>query len=622
MTLNNSSNSIQEKKAIPFYIDCIYMFLVLLVCFKLTYDVLNIVDFMFADESFYLHTGASFRFMHLFKDGGFYYLWLKLIVLFTPNLEYAYCINYAILISINPVLMYILFRKFRRSSFVSAFFAIFFQVSLLNITTWPFITRFSSAIILLTMILLFSVKKPLSRFFVLFFLLFILVYTRPEFALGFLLFCLGSLCYYLYSIFKDRKLVKAYLPLVVLLIISAIFVLVIKNPAVSGRSMFAFGQHYGSNLEKSGQLKNLDAWTDWKEILKQKFNTDDSLVKAFINNPGELMRHISMNVRQFPKDFFYQLFPFHTLYSSFFIKQVVKYFIIFLFIVPVVFFIFSVFSPGAKFFSVGATCRLPVLGLNFRASGRTPLQSPDKFLYLFSFLVLLPVLFSLFVIFPRTHHMLSLFCIVLPLLVMNLPFLKATEDTEVTEEDVSQADTIKNFWSNLIKSFWSHLFTKRWAAGGAFFIFLVFIYFIPFRVSGKVGFMPPPTKTLCTYVYRVIQIKKVPVASEVRLIEMVVPPNIKSSYFQQYLSDRSPFPYTTFRLEPSQSFESLVLENRINMIYVNSILLDHFRVRSLLTGTASLEEIIEQFTQSNWTRIDVNGCKEYILIKDEILKKK
>jgi hypothetical protein len=523
----------------------------------------HIVDFMFADESFYLHMGATFKLAYLSGDGGVYFLWLKFLTMLCPNLVMAYCWNYAILICINPILLYFLFRKMGKTPFTSAFFSIFFLVTILNIITWPFITRFSSAIILLILLMLFSVKNNKTRYMVSLIGLFVLVYTRPEFLMALLIFSIVSILYFIYKFFKDRAFIKPYILPVIITVVLLVFAVFIKNPAVSGRSVFAFGQHYGLNFQNTGEFKTADAWENWREVMKEKFKTDRSLFTAFKNNPGEMMKHIASNVKQFPLEFFYQLFPYHSQRFHPPAKQAIKYFILLLFFVPIFNFI-----------------RVFVIYLKNRKKGDSQnfFSDADKFFYLISIILLFPVLFSLFVIYPRSHYMLSFFLIIFPMVIRNMPlFIGKKIPIRYVDFVVKAA------------------------------IMVLILVWIPWKATGSTRILPHTPKESCSYLQRVLMLRKINVRSDVNILQMFLPQKFCFEYFKMYMEDGSGYSYRVFEPDKKIPIDEYIITNKINMIYVDE------KFQNLLKHVQGSTEV-----QGNWGRVDIPGCGEFVLVNSSL----
>lgn len=559
------------KQTIRLWQDIFFFLIILGVSLKLTANLTHIVDFMFADESYYMATASQFHFSLLFRDGGIYFLWLRLLIALTPNMVIAYCLNYAILISINPLLLYIILRKLQKSPFISAFLSIFFQISILNVVTWPFVTRFSTAIILLIFILILSLKSSMSRYYAALTGIFLLVYTRPEYALSLVLFSILSIFYFSRKIFKEPLVWKKCVITCIITMGFLVFVFFVKNPAAGGRSMFAFGQHFGANMQKIEGNKHADYWNDWRELLKEKFHTDKSFFTALKNNPKAVFNHIFMNIKEFPKPFYYQLFPFFSQNYGPAAKQVLRVFIISFFLVPIIAFLIALLRHSRK-----------------KNTSHSPLFSEiDRFFYFVTFVLLIPVLVGLFVIYPRTHYMISFLGILFPIFAKNLP--------SFLDKKIPVVDT-----------------------GVKVILILGLLFWIPWRPGGG-HLLPLESKAPCTYMDRVQFLKHLPVKSDVRMLSMMLRLKFSYPYLQMYIEDQSTHSFEVVQPEKNVSPQQFLMENKINMIYVDANLLSHPQFGELfVTGNEPAQEF-ENMTHTRWIRIPIPGCNEYLLVNSSII---
>lgn len=555
-------------------VDLFYLAIILLACFKLTYSITDIVDLMLADESIYLKRALEFKLNYFFKDGFVYWLWLKLLSLFIPDMLILYCYNYALLLSLNPVLIYVLSRKMGKKPFISALFSIFFLISTFNIFTWPYITRFAITVILLIFIALFSIKNNNARvkYYIALSGLLVLVYVRPEFVLSLVLFSAAALVYFIVKFYKSPRKGYATIFLLIITLTAAIFVSFIKNPANTGRSVFAFGQHYGLNLQKR-EILELDPLSDWRQVMIDKFKTDESLFTAIINNPTEMSKHIFANIKQFPLQFLYQMFPYNSQRWPGLVKKIIFLFIVLLFLVSLLNFLrnASIHQKNiAGKNNVGGRFKISHLRIS-------NLQENDLFFYFISVLLIIPVIISILLIYPRTHYMLVLFAVIYLAMVKNLPEFP----------NFSRYD---------------------WLARKAVIVLLLF--FIPWKVSGTSGFLPGESRKGCSILKRVQTIKKIEVNSDVHLSGILFGYQFNYAVFRMYLENNSRYAYNIYQLEMHTPVDSFFKEKSINMIVVNKKLATEEQFKSF----------ISEISFDYWTRYDIPGCNEFILVKNDIIR--
>jgi len=255
-------------------------------------------DVFLQDESSYLERGLNLSFDGKLHDGDFYFLFYKFLSLFEKNNIDLYFLMYYFLFS-SLIISTVLGLKITHNKFapivIYLLYFIFFLMNPNIIQMWPFITIFSSLLISIIFILISNNKNaygllPLFTFF--------LVFTRPEFTLSFYLILIFAIFY----IWKDRDLIskKVYLyfiPLTVLL-----FTLVILyNPTKGERSIVAFGQHYALRLALNGMIQ-VNPWTNWETVLLDHFQEKESMIKILTNHPWEFLRHVISNLEDFLKD--------------------------------------------------------------------------------------------------------------------------------------------------------------------------------------------------------------------------------------------------------------------------------------------------------------------------------
>jgi hypothetical protein len=449
---------IKDKDWISIGIELFYVLVIALVCLKLSYAISARMDILFHDESLYLDKGNKFISNYLFMDGFIYFAWYKLLSFFVTDTITLYYFNYTVLLSINPFLIYILLRKMKQARFTSAVFSILFLISTVNVIAWPLITRF--AIILGTFILIFSVKDKKNKYLVALLGFSLLVYTRPEYILSLLIFSIASIIYLLYRFSKSHKRVLVLGALLTLFL--NIFILFAKSPASTNRSVMAFGQHYGVHLYNKGKISE-DPNTNWRKIMKKNFHTDQSIIQAFFCNPGEMINHVLANIRDIPYQAMQLFFPYNI--KNKLIKKI-------LLVLAGVSFIFLMIAPHdwARAFTprrmktntneLAQHIGSPRRGVAFRKIKGKPFFHGDyvdeAIFYWLSILIIIPLLASVCLIYPREHYLLVLFAILLIMAAKNVPAIP-----------------------------------ENWKFKWVLPLFILFVlYWVPWQASGASGLLP------------------------------------------------------------------------------------------------------------------------------------
>ncbi|HLP46334.1 MAG TPA: hypothetical protein VK469_10320, partial [Candidatus Kapabacteria bacterium] len=263
--MKRKKSLMMNDKTKKILVEIFFVAIITAVCFKLLHDISKVMDIQFADETAYLNRGVHFGWRSLFVDGFVYYAWYKLLSLAVKDNVTLYYVNYCILFSLLPLLMYGLLRKMGRKHFSAAFFSIAILIANIHIIAWPFITRFAICIIFLTCLAIFAIKNEKSKYLAALCGLILLLYTRPEYVLSLILFSGVSIAYLVYRFVKSRQRVYAFLAIITLLL--SMFIVFIKNPAGEERSVVAFGQHYALNLHQEGKI-TINPNTNWQKIMK------------------------------------------------------------------------------------------------------------------------------------------------------------------------------------------------------------------------------------------------------------------------------------------------------------------------------------------------------------------
>lgn len=562
-------------------VDLFYIFVLLLVCLKLCYGVTNLLEIVFADESVSLFKGYEFKASFLFRDGFIYHLWYKFLSFFISDAIYLYCYNYVILIVLNAILMYVLLRKTGRGPFFCFLFSVIFLISSINVFTWPFVTRFFVSIILLTIILVLSVKKNRTKYMIVLVGLSLLVYVRPEFILSLILFSVVFLILFGYRYYKSLGKNRGYLFIFIFTLLLSVFVVVIKNPATNQRSIIAFGQHYLNNL-RQWETNEGKTWkgSQWRQAMIAKFGTDQSLFTAFFNNPGEMIKHIWTNVKRIPYKTLYAHYPFTLTAYSNPVKILIKWVVIGLYLISLFNFIRHIRAHYKE--NRG----------NF--SNIFYIDMGDKLFYFFLFILLVPSVISISLIFPRDHYILIFFALIYLLLIKNLPHVPPV---------------------------------PKYSVVIALLVVLLLVYFIPWRASRTHGLHPGTFTNICSHLKQLLLIKKVPVHSDVYFLGTLTREWETHRSFRKYVEINSPslYTYTFHQLELSPyekretgDFEKLINEKNINMILVDKKLLKNKQLES----NPVFRDLIIDYTCKNWTKFEIPYCSDYLLVKNDILSKR
>lgn len=540
----------RRKKWISIGIELFYVLVIMLVCFKLSYAISEAMDILFYDESIYLNKGDTFNANYLFMDGFIYLTWYKLLSFFVKDTITLYYFNYIALLSINPFLIYILLRKMRQGRFVCAGFSILFLISTVNVIAWPFITRFALAIILCTFILIFSVKDKKNKYLIALFGLSLLVYTRPEYILSLIIFSITSMIYLLYRYGKCKSHKGVLLFLVLLTLLLTVFITFVKSPVKTNRSVMAFGQHYGVHLYNKGKI-SMDPNTNWRKIMKKNFRTDQSITEAFLNNPGEMANHVFANIRDIPYQAMQLVFPYHI--ENKFIKKI--------------------------FLVIGALLFILLMIITFRKKRGEPFfhknHVDENIIYWLSILIIIPLIISVCLIYPREHYLLVLFAVLLIMAVKNLP-------------------AIPGDWK------------FKWILP---LVILFVFYWVPWQATGVPGLFPGRIVSIhtkkCTHVGKIKFIRNIQVSAAIFYLG-------SGGSMEPYIHN---FKYVD-KHSKNVPFNQYIEREKINMIEVNKGLTHDPRFIS----DEEFKDFISGIPGNNWLKIKIPGCWGYLAVKKSLLE--
>ncbi|MCP5103497.1 MAG: hypothetical protein GY950_08970 [bacterium] len=339
----------------------------------------------------------------------------------------------------------------------------------------------------------------------------------------------------------------------------SIFIVFIKNPAKTGRSLTAFGQHYAVGLYQTGKI-SIDPNTNWKKVMKENFGTDGSILTALFNNPGEMARHVFANIRRLPRRTKELLLP-HTLYN----RWRRRGFLLItglLLLVSMAYFVIETRKKTLKGFFADD---------NFN----------DRLFYLSASVIAIPLLISIFFIYTREHYLLVLFTLLAVITAKNLPAFQRV--------------------SRLPERFPVNKF--KWVP---FVLVFVLLFWVPWRVTGNRGFLPQPVSSIqkkCPNLYRLDYIKNLKVKGPIVFLGTGGP---MTAYMKNFKH--------VYEFSKDRPFNAFVEEKKINMILVNKQLIKDTRYREDDEFKAFLSGVPD-----TWERIEMPACKAYLAVRKALL---
>jgi hypothetical protein len=545
---------IKELKWPSILMELFYVLVIAAVCFKLLYEISGVMDIRFYDETSYLERGVRFKFGYLFEDGFLYFAWYKLLSFFVKDTVTLYYLNYILLFSLIPFLMYVLLRKMGKGRFCSTFFSIALLVSNISLISWPFITRFTIVLILCTFILIYWAKSKKVKYVIALCGLGLVIYTRPEYVLSLVIFSIISIGFLVHQFLKSRRRAFALLALFTLLV--TVFIVFIKNPAKAGRSVTAFGQHYAVNLYQTGKI-SINPNTNWRAIMKDHFGTDSSLLKAFINNPGEMGRHVFSNIRRLPRRTYQLILPYKM--KNKFARKVFLITVTAVLLIAMIHLIMDIKKQTLKQFLFGD-------------------KFNDRLYYFLSMVIIIPLVINICFIYTREHYLLVLFAVLLIAMAKNVP-----------AHPMLERPVLNKF---------------RWVP---YVMILFILYWVPWRASGQREFWPGNIKDIrhgCSNLSKLTFIKNLKVKSKIVFLGT-------GGSMEAYIDN---FEHV-FEFSKKAPFHTFVQQNGINMILVDKKLRKDTRFKD----DEAFKDFITGIPDDTWTKIEIPSCRDYLAVKKEIL---
>lgn len=381
--------SLKNLKKIFFkYTTDIVLFLILLSAgIKYVNNIQSFLDVQLMDETLYLNNGIYLIDLGLPHSQwapvySFWYFFLSLIE--TDSIA-LYFLNLQILIITLPITLYAFLRMQEVSKFLAFLIGYFILISSANILVNPKVTHFLIIIIIFSFILLSLTKRSNVRWYIVIFTALISSYVRPEFSISLVLFSI----FFLIRIIQTKSFIGGIKNITIFAVLVFVLIKTLGNPLTNGgRAFGAFSQHFSLNWVQWNNSK-LNPWTDFKEIIFMNFGDVSNLYEAMISNSNAFFKHLWANISIVQIEF-YKLFN-HTAFSGNSYKfQNVE--LLILIIVTAFFLIIKYYKNNLNVFKT--------IKDNF---------SKYRCFIFISIIFIVPVLFSVIIIYPRQHYLLIIF---------------------------------------------------------------------------------------------------------------------------------------------------------------------------------------------------------------------
>ncbi|MCW7470045.1 hypothetical protein [Leptospira kanakyensis] len=236
-------------------------------------------DVYLYDETFYLESADT---LSGFQDAASYSFYYKILSKIWKNPVERYFSNYLLLV-FGLCFILISIAKSSRELLIHTSFLSLVIVSQLIVSAMPFITIFSSILIILAIYTYYQ-----RNFTAFIFVSFVLAYARVEF---FSFFILSIVFVFLYFLKKNKK--RLILPTSIYLI--GFCIAILRNPSSQERAYIAFCQHYAFSKFQRGLYFD-DLWTTCDGLLLQDFGHSGTLSKVLFGNIPAFLEHAFLNI--------------------------------------------------------------------------------------------------------------------------------------------------------------------------------------------------------------------------------------------------------------------------------------------------------------------------------------
>ncbi len=260
------------------------------------------MDISTYDEGNYLQRGVNLIVWGVSHPsiGPLYSAWYYLLSLFQPDRVALHYLNYRVLVTLLPVALFIVLRRYQTPTLVALLLAVWLLVIDLNLTLWPKVNHFAALVLLLFMAVAAG-RRLLDQLGIIAFGFLTAAYARPELfgpALVLMIVGLGMGVARRYPLSSWRVVGLAW-------VVVGLLRFGYGLPTDANRTYVAFGQHFAVNWVAWNQSE-VNPWNNWEPIYRDTFGTTDSVVIAAAENPAQFLHHVWTNLTLLPSILGYQ----------------------------------------------------------------------------------------------------------------------------------------------------------------------------------------------------------------------------------------------------------------------------------------------------------------------------
>lgn len=277
--------------------DLFFLAALLICCFKLLFGFEHAFDIPLDDDIMYLGNGVTHQ-LSVEYAPLYSLLFYVLKPFFVNNLELLFFV-YKLLTYCYVFMIYWLLRNFKLEPLIAFIFSVIVLLCQLNMPLTPKVVVLMNCMQLLLLYVAYKKLNNERRDVIIFLLLFISYYIRPEYKVSLFLFFIYFIIKYSIAFYKGNAPQKWPL-FIVLFVFITIISLTVGFPFQnhSGKELLAFEQHFSLNYVKWNNLSE-SPFTNSHYFLLKVFGDVKSPVEAMFANPTMFFTHIITNIKNY-----------------------------------------------------------------------------------------------------------------------------------------------------------------------------------------------------------------------------------------------------------------------------------------------------------------------------------
>jgi hypothetical protein len=267
------------------------------------------MDIQLSDETKYMTGGMNF-FNKVPKGWGpMYSFWYRILYFVEKDTIDLYYLNFKVLATGVSILLFWLLVRMRVHMLIAFFIGACFLFADLNIFSWPRISHFAAAAVMITVLISTCLKSTYLKLVLFSIAALAISLARPEIGLSFMILVLLTGLWVLYKRFRLNR--AEWLVTLAILPIAALFFLKMGVPMIGKkgsapnmeegnypRSVTAYGQHFYLNYTEWSDQDEIILFY-WDTLFKQYYEVHPSLLKTLSTNIPITIKHISVNTRNY-----------------------------------------------------------------------------------------------------------------------------------------------------------------------------------------------------------------------------------------------------------------------------------------------------------------------------------